>query len=602
MRMPSIRRTSRLALLACALACVRAPGPAPASGPTPAPVLTVERLPARKIRVRAYADDAYRSQSGTPWEERVKRQLARASEVTTRRFNTTFELADARPWHSNAPATELPDALLQKLEALDPGQDVDLVLGYVSSLPAETSVQEALGRARVLGRHVILRGLESPAENGALRDALKDYPPAFREETFLQRRTNKETALFLHHWGHALGAPHSALGLMHDTYGPRESFFTPDSVQLITIGLLQKPPGLDDPAVRAAWAKDVSAFLASPDGLALEAGARRYLGRLVAAGSAEDAAVMSRDEHDQMSRAEEQDRAGHHAEAAGLLRPLLEAHPEHARLHAVACQVQIRSGAASDEAWTLCHRAEELDPRSPSTALFVADLAERRKDPSAPDVLARARAALEQLKDAPADHWLYLAGLHRQRDEVTLAESALDHAAGQPGAEEIRQWAQRTRRWVGLAPGAVPPEHEGAYVATFRQAKRDLEDGRYGPARQEIDALEKDYAGTVGALTLRCELQIRQASGPRGLGECRRALERYPDSVHAHYLLGMALSTSRAWGDAAAALERVVELDPTTTDAWPALNAAYRASGNAKAAGALRDRYQQRFGKPPVFK
>jgi Flp pilus assembly protein TadD len=51
-----------------------------------------------------------------------------------------------------------------------------------------------------------------------------------------------------------------------------------------------------------------------------------------------------------------------------------------------------------------------------------------------------------------------------------------------------------------------------------------------------------------------------------------------------------------------ATLERVVELDPTIADAWPALGAAYRALGNGKAAEALRDRYQQRFGKPPTFK
>lgn len=592
--MSPLRRISSLTSLACALACARAPAPAA----TPA----AEQLPARKVLVRAYADQAYRSQTATPWEERVRRQLARANEVTARRFGVTFKLADTRAWDSNAPATEPTAALLQKLEALDPGQDVDLVLGYVSSLPKETAVQEELGLARVLGRHAVLRGLESPAEDGALRESLKEYPADKREAIFLQRRVHKETSLLLHHWGHALGAPHSAHGLMHDTYDRAESFFTPDSLQVIVIGLLQKPPGLDDPVVRAAWAKDMADWLAGESGKSLDAGARQYLAALVAAGTAEESAVMSRADHDQMARAVEQDRQGHQPEAAALLRPLLEAHPKHARLHAVACQVQVHAGAASDEAWSLCRRAAELDPGSPSTALFVADLSERRKDPATAEALARARAALEQLQGAPPDHWLYLAGLHRQRDEVTLAESALARAADRPGAEELRGWARRRRRWVGLVPGSVPPEREGAYVAAFQQAKLHLEDAKYGPARQEIDALEKDFGQAVGALTLRCELQIRQAYGPRGLRECRRALELYPDSVHAQYLLGMALSTNRLWRDAAAALERVVELDPTIADAWPALSAAYRASGNAQAAEALRDRYQQRFGKPPTFK
>src|SRR5262249_14974277 len=159
-------------------------------------------------------------------------------------------------------------------------------------------------------------------------------------------------------------------------------------------------------------------------------------------------------------------------------------------LHAVACQVQIHAGATSDDAWTLCRRAAELDPKSPSAALFVADLAQRRKDPATPEALARARAALEQLKDAPADHWAYLAGLHRQRDEVPVGDPALARAADARGAAEVREWAQRTRRWVGLVPGSVPPEREGAYMAAFRQAKLDLEDAKYAPARQQIDALE----------------------------------------------------------------------------------------------------------------
>src|SRR3954464_2109166 len=118
--MTPLRRAATLTLSCCALACARAPAPSSSPG-----VQGASPLPARKIRVRAYADDAYRSQ--TPkWEERVKQQLARASEVTARRFHATFELADARAWNSNPPTSEPASSLLQKLEALDPGRDVDL--------------------------------------------------------------------------------------------------------------------------------------------------------------------------------------------------------------------------------------------------------------------------------------------------------------------------------------------------------------------------------------------------------------------------------------------------------------------------------------------
>ncbi|HEY8205897.1 MAG TPA: hypothetical protein VIG99_00350 [Myxococcaceae bacterium] len=597
--MTPLRRAAAIALFAyLAFACARAPAPAAPSKPVEQ---GASPLPARKIRVRAYADDAYRAQN-PGWEERVKQLLARASDVTGRRFNATFELADTRAWDSNPPTSELPASLLRKLEALDPGRDVDLVLGFASSLPAPTVVQESLGLARALGHHAVLRGLAGPAEDGALRESLKEYPAQQRQAIFAQRRSHKEISVLLHHWGHTLGAPHSGQGLMHDAYDRAESFFTLDSLAVLSIGLLQKPPGLDDPEVRAAWARDMEGWLASDSGKALDPGARTYLAALVAAGSAEPEAVMSLADHDQMKRAVQEDQAGRHEEAAALLRPLLERHPRQARLHAVACQVQIHSGSSGDETWALCRRAAELDPKSPSAALFAADLADRRKDPSAGEALARAREVLEQLKDAPPDHWLYLAGLHRHRDEVSLTESALDRAGLQASTAELREWVLRTRRWVGLVPGAVPLEREGAYVGGFRQAKLDLEAARYSRAREEITALEKDFGGAVGALTLRCELQIRQASSPSNLRECRLALERYGESVHAQYLLGMALSTRAVWRDAVAALERVVELDPTIADAWSQLSAAYRASGNARAADALRDRYRQRFGKPPTFK
>ncbi|HVE83035.1 MAG TPA: M12 family metallo-peptidase [Myxococcales bacterium] len=558
-------------------------------------------LPPRTYRVRAYADDSYRAQV-IRWEDRARQQLARASEVTSRRFGVTFQLVDARPWSSQVPPTEPLSSVLMKLEALDPGHDVDLVLGYTSALPVFTATQDQLGLARVLGRHAVLRGMESPEEDRALRASLTDLPESEREQLYLQRRTHKETAVLLHEWGHTLGAPHTPEGLMHDTYSRTESFFSEGSLAVITLGLRQKSPGLDDPEVRAAWAKDMTAWLATDAGKQLDEGARKYLEALVEAGGAELEAVMSRADHDVMMRAIQQDHAAMYAEASETLRPLLARHSKQPRLHAVACQVQIHAGATDDAAWALCRRAAELDPKSPSAALFVADLAERRHDPAAAEALAKARAALEQMKDSPADHWVYLAELHRQRKEVSAVESAVARAGEDRGAAELRDWAQRTRRWVGLVPGAVPPEQEGAYVAEFRQAQLELEQARYGRATQRIAELEKGSGQAVGAITLRCELQVRQGAGGRALETCRRALQRYPESVHAQYLLGVVLSNGRSWKDAAVALARVVELDPSIQDVWPLLWSAYRATGNAAAADALRERYQQQFGKPAPFR
>src|SRR5262249_31737560 len=193
--------------LAGSLACVRTPEDvqrdyARTLAPTKFDQSTAATpLPARTYRVRAYADDAYRSQT-LRWEDRVRQQLARAPEVTSRRFNVTLQLVDTRPWSSSAPPSEPLPPLLEKLEALDPGQDVDLVLGYTSSLPVVTATHDQLGLARALGRHAVLRGMESPEEDRALRATLTDLPEHEREQVYLQRRTHKETAVLLHEWGH----------------------------------------------------------------------------------------------------------------------------------------------------------------------------------------------------------------------------------------------------------------------------------------------------------------------------------------------------------------------------------------------------------------
>jgi predicted Zn-dependent protease len=264
--------------------------------------------------------------------------------------------------------------------------------------------------------------------------------------------------------------------------------------------------------------------------------------------------------------------------------------------------VAIHAGARDDASWALCRRAVELDPKGPTAALFLAEMAQRRNEPSAGEALAHAREALEQMKDAPADHWSYLAALHRARQEVSAAEEAASHAGADQGAAEVRDWAQRTRRWVGLVPGAVPAGREGDYVREFRQAELELEQGQYGRASQRMDALEKEFTGAVGPFTLRCELQLRQGTWLRGMKECRRALDRYSDSVHAQYLLGVGASGSRSWKDAASSLERVVDLDPTIPDAWTRLSDAYRATGNTRSVDRLKERYRERFGKPAPFR
>lgn len=255
-----MRSTRRLAALvsAVALSCFRPPETTrrdqardPAGARAPA-------LPARTYRVRLLAGSGCRAW-GPDLEDRARRLLALASGVTAPSFGVTFQLVDVSPVESRSLAEAPPptlDELVILAWMLDPGDDVDLVLGCAEPPVPATTVQDQLGCALPLGRHLVLRTLESEEEG---------------------------TAAFLHAWGQMLGAPHSSDGLMSGSHSKEHPSFSPESVAVISIGLRQKPPGLQDPAVRAAWSKEMSAWLESEAGKALSPRARAYLTALVAA-------------------------------------------------------------------------------------------------------------------------------------------------------------------------------------------------------------------------------------------------------------------------------------------------------------------------------
>ena len=91
-----------------------------------------------------------------------------------------------------------------------------------------------LGRARVLGRHVVLRTMDDVGELRAL-EGFDTLEPTERSRLYQQRKRHKETAVLLHELGHCLGALHTRepAELMHPQYTSDMQSFAPENLELM---------------------------------------------------------------------------------------------------------------------------------------------------------------------------------------------------------------------------------------------------------------------------------------------------------------------------------------------------------------------------------
>jgi tetratricopeptide (TPR) repeat protein len=209
----------------------------------PAPLLAPSRPdgsgPSAVIRARFYADDEYRSSSGGGrWQDRVRGMLASLNKVVEPTFGVRFEAEGFRRWQRQGAGGAL-QPMLEELERLDPGPDVDWVIGLVSPLPLVSMSFHDLGGARVLGRHFVLRGMSSIAELDDFKKILPKLDQADREQLYSRRKLHKELSIFLHEWAHTLGALHVEDGtrIMGPGYSNRTSTFSAEDAGLIAAGL-----------------------------------------------------------------------------------------------------------------------------------------------------------------------------------------------------------------------------------------------------------------------------------------------------------------------------------------------------------------------------
>ena len=565
--------------------------------------------PRRVVRVRLHAEARYRTQV-LHWERAFQEQLRRATANVQGDLGVVFELEEARPWTLAADPSDM-EAALRELEALDPGQDVDLVVGLLPALQAFTSSHHALGRARLFGRHAVVRGMENPDEHQRILAVLRHLPAAEQDALYRERKLHKETAVLLHEWAHTLGVLHESDShyTMHGEYHVRQAGFSPASLQLLSTALRHLPQARREREAQRAWARELQEVLrttkyeawAEADKAETLAWTERVLeGREALDPEPEQPLTLQdRKRFDDVVKAE---RAGRLEVALQMLEPLVRGYPRNSEVQVMGCYLATRVAPAQPTTRERCAATAAAHPRDPSSSLNLAHLLLRAsKAAEAEEHLLEARRRLLAHPPAQPGLWLVLAEGLRAASCVTWAEEAAARAKDAPGAADVTAWGQRMRRWMGLraAAGAAPvaPEQEGAFVRRVRVLEAQLQEQALAPARSGIAKLGRDFPKASVVQVLQCELSLRSGQMGPARAACRRALAADDELVQAHYLLGWMADMTGARAEARRHLERVVVLEPPHTEAWQLLARQYQAAGMAAELASLKARYREEFAR-----
>ncbi|HET9450359.1 MAG TPA: hypothetical protein VFO83_05730, partial [Aggregicoccus sp.] len=445
-----------------------------------------ERPPRRVVRVRLYADARYRSQV-MHWEQGFREQLRRATLGTEETLGVVFELDSARPWSQGSDRVDLDEALTE-LESLDAGQDVDLVVGLLPALRAFSASHADLGRARMYGRHAVLRGMENPDEHQRIINVLRHLPAAEQDALYRERKLHKETAVLLHEWAHTLGAFHESDSkfTMHAYYDVTQAGFSPPTLQLLATSLRHMPNARREPEAQRAWARDLRQLLTTTAWPAWE-GPEKVQALAWAQRVDEGRERLEREPPQQLSVGDrarfEQvralDREGRIEVAAQTLASLVPLYPRNLQVQVMACYLGLRVAPTAAATRERCEATAQAFPEEASAPMNLAKLRLDAGDPAgAQPHLAEARQRLLAHPPAEDSSWSHLAGLLRNTWCVSWAEEAAAHAKDAARTAEVTAWAARTRRWSGLPPAssphAVAPEREGDFVRGVREVEAQL--------------------------------------------------------------------------------------------------------------------------------
>jgi len=548
-----------------------------------------------KARIRVYVDAGYRGQNPAH-EQQLRRLLGAAFRILEPTIGVGLGEVEFRSWERQA-GSDLPGMLVE-LEALDPADDVDWVLGFVDALGHVAADAHQLGEARALGKYAVLRGLNDAAEVTLLDEVLRGMSEHERQALYGRRKQHKELVLLLHELGHTLGAMHvtGTDRIMAPSYEASQSSFEGPTARLMAAAAQARfAAGKREP--EAEWRAVLEHIRKHPwsgwnederDRLVTELEGRVKSVEEGTAGMPLGSRVRA-DDREKFRAAERLLAAGRPADAWEELEPLIDFYPDEASVQVMSCRLAVAAGKDGALIARRCERAMQLAPADAEPQLRLAQSSLAAKEPA--KAYAAAEAAHGKLAGMSPGLKKELAAVWKELGAVTRAEEAGS------GDKEIAGWARALRSRYGMAPGAVPPAREAAYVAAVRDLLKLVYARKFPEAEKRAALLKKEYGDAAGIDASLCDLEVRRKKYPAARALCEKAIKRYPDEAWAHYLLGLLDKHDQKTAAAMQHLERAIALDPELENAYQVAAGLYDAAGKKDEAAKLRKAYKEQFGR-----
>jgi tetratricopeptide (TPR) repeat protein len=523
---------------------------------TPAVPATAEPRP---IRLRVYADQDYRGLT-MRWQSKVRSQIDRINAVVGPVFDVRFEIESLRDWDRSHVGLPF-EPIMTELEALDPAREVDWVLGLTTPLRGVATSIHQVGGARLLGRHMLLRGMDDEQEFRALEASFKLLSPDERQNLYADRKAHKEVVMFLHEWGHTAGLLHDEdrAMIMNPSYDERQTAFSDFGKEVLALVIERRLARRSEPYPESA---DLVALYqrASPD-----EGSDKERAQLLAL-------VRARAGAGRVAASPQSAAAPAASARTGPQSPS----PPPAELPAVDAEVFNRAVSASNAG----HPEEAWKVLSP--------------------LVARLRAGKPNAKI-----WTHIAGLAAAVGALTVAEEAIGRAGrGETELEKVAAEVEATRHRVALPSdsikGGVDPDREPAYVAAFRETAHFVTspDSDLAAARTRLRDFAAAFPGAPGVDLLTCDLELRANHAALAAKHCDAALAKAKEAARAHFLLGLIAARARRAVVAEQRFRNAILLDPEDPTAWRALAQMYRANGARSRLAELADKHRVLFSSP----
>lgn len=334
----------------------------------------------RTARVRVYATRAYAAEV-LDWPRRFATVVDDANAVIAPILDARLEVSDAKPW-----ALKNDDAhvlqLVRSLRELDPGEDVDWVIGLASGTPRFESSFHELGAADVVGKHVVLRAINNAAEYEAIEAGLTELSADERDKFRRERLAHKVTTVLLHELGHTLAAVHeqNKASIMNPAYSRETSGYSPATVDVMRLVFARRTAtgGVEAGAFEALsallrqepspWVPRERDELVSRFTRVGPAPPPRTQVKTEALGSvaAPELGALSDTERHDFAEAQALKEARDFARAQAIAISLCNAHPGNASLQELRCQIATQRGLPWDEIEAECREfmSSQRRPRS----------------------------------------------------------------------------------------------------------------------------------------------------------------------------------------------------------------------------------------------